>query len=141
MCVLSFLIRVKLIVILFLISINSNEAIAQSITTYKANTSSFRFKNNDDTWKKWSDKIKVEVSFKIDLPYKTIYFYNDGVEEFNIIAKEEDISGKDDIILWCLNSRNERFVFRISPLLEDELLFLIQHKTFEFMYNVSYLGE
>lgn len=114
---------------------------AQSLTNYKAETASFRFKNNDDTWKKWSDKIKVEVSFKIDLPNKAIYFYNDDVEKFNIISKEDDTSGKDDIILWCLNSRNERFVFRIRPLQEDKLLFYIEHKTYEFIYNVTYLGE
>lgn len=124
----------------FICFLNNTKIYSQS-TNYKGETVSYRFRKDNDTWQDWSKQIKVNLSFKIDLSNKTIHFYNDEGEKFNIIAKEEDISGKDDIILLCLNSRNERFVFRIRPLQEDKLLFFIEHKTFGFIYNVSYLEE
>lgn len=114
---------------------------SQSITNYEVKTASFRFKNEKGTWKDWSKQIKVNLSFKIDLQNRLIYLYNDEPEKFKIIGKEDDKSDKGDIILWCLNSEKKKFIFRIRPIKDEKLLFLIQHKTFEFIYNVSYLGE
>lgn len=124
----------------FICFLNNTKAHSQS-TNYKSETASFRFKKENGTWQDWSKQIKVKLSFKIDLQNRLIYFYNDELEKFKIIGKENDKSDNDGIILWCLNSDNKKFIFRIRPIKDEKLLFLIQHKNFEFMYNVSYLGE
>lgn len=135
-----YLFKKSISLLVFVCFFNNTKIYSQS-TNYEVETASFRFKNENDTWKDWSKQIKVNLSFKVDLQNKLIYFYNDELEKFKIIGKEDDKSGNDDIILWCLNSRNEKFIFRVRPIKDEKLLFLIQHKTFEFMYNVSYLGE
>lgn len=114
---------------------------SQSITNYKTKTSSFRFINSNCKWKNWSKPINVHLNFKIDFNRKEIYFYNDSIEVFKIIGKENESPENDDIVLWCLNSDDEKFVFKIRPIKDDELLFFIEHEKFQFVYNVNYLSE
>jgi hypothetical protein len=141
MCVVSSFSKVKLIIFICLIYINPKVTIAQSVTNYEAKTSSFRFKNNYDTWKNWSKPINVDLNFKIDFNKKEIYIYNDNIEVFEIIGKENESPENDDIVLWCLNSSNQKFVFKIRPIKDDKLLFFIEHEKFQFVYKVNYLGE
>lgn len=114
---------------------------SQSVTNYEAKTSSFRFINSNGKWKNWSKPINVHLNFKIDFNRKEIYFYNDSIEVFKIIGKKNESPEKDDIILWCLNSDKEKFIFRIRPIKDEKLLFFIEYEKFQFVYNVNYLGE
>lgn len=136
-----YLFKYSINILIFILTLNCFKSYSQSVTNYEAKTSSFRFINSNGKWKNWSKPIKVHLNFKIDFNKKEIYFYNDSIEVFKIIGKENKSPENDDVALWCLNPDDKKFVFKIRPIKDEKLLFFIEYEKFQFVYNVNYLGE